>query len=35
MAYRHFLMYRFHLVTEIVRRHDEKAVSAHASTDVS
>lgn len=29
------LMYRFHLVTEIVRRHDAQAISAHAAANVS
>jgi hypothetical protein len=29
------LMYRFYLVTEIVRRHDEKSVLAHPTTDIS
>ena len=29
------LMYRFHLVTEIVRRHDEQTMLAHPVTDVS
>ena len=29
------LLYRFYLVTEIVRRHDEKAVLAHPATDIS
>jgi hypothetical protein len=27
------LMYRFYLVTDIVRRHDEKAMLAHPATD--
>ena len=29
------LLYRFHLVTEIVRRHDEKAVLARPATEIS
>jgi hypothetical protein len=29
------LIYRFYLVTEIVRRHDEKAMLPHPATDIS
>ena len=29
------LLYRFYLVTEIVRRHDEKAMLAHPAADIS